>query len=46
MKWILDLVWDTDLSVTDNLALWSLAVVGFTLFYGFLIAVLLLGEHP
>lgn len=46
MKWILDLVWDTDLSVTDNLALWSLAVVGFTLFYGFLLAVLLLGEQP
>lgn len=44
MKWILDLVWDNSLSVRDNLALWALGIIGFTLFYALLFLVLLLGE--
>ena len=44
MKWILDLLWDRDLPVRDNLALWALGVIGFTLFYVLLFVVLVLGE--
>lgn len=43
MKWILDLLWDRDLPVRDNLALWALGIIGFTLFYVLLFVVLLLG---
>ena len=42
MKWILDLLWDRDLPVRDNLALWALGIIGFTLFYVLLFVVLFL----
>lgn len=43
MKWITDLLWDRDLPVLDNLATWSLGIIGFSLFYALLFLVLLLG---
>ena len=46
MKWIKELFWDSSLSVRDNLATWALGVIGFTLFYVFLVLALILGETP
>jgi hypothetical protein len=43
MNWIKELFWDNSLSVRDNLATWALGVIGFTLFYGLLVLVLVLG---
>lgn len=44
MRWIKELFWDSSLSVRDNLALWALGVICFTLFYVLLFLVLLLGQ--
>ena len=44
MKWIKELFWDSSLPVFDNLALWALGVIGFTMFYVLLFLVLLLGQ--